>query len=156
MITLYHGSNVEINQICLEKCSPYKDFGRGFYLTDIEEQAWQMAVRRTRIAGEGSPIVSTYTFDEKYLEDSSFKVKVFDSPSEEWALFIMENRKRNKHHGYDVVIGPIADDGVAFQLERYSRQMITLETLVKELTYRKLNRQFFFGTELSISKLQRI
>lgn len=25
MITLYHGSNVEINQICLEKCSPYKD-----------------------------------------------------------------------------------------------------------------------------------
>ena len=105
-----------------------------------------MAVRRTRIAGEGSPIVSTYTFDEKYLEDSSFKVKVFDSPSEEWALFIMENRKRNKPHGYDVIIGPIADDGVAFQLERYSRQM----------TYRKLNRQFFFGTELSISKLQRI
>lgn len=152
MITLYHGSNVEINRICLEKCSPYKDFGRGFYLTDIEEQAWQMAVRRTRIAGEGSPIVSTYTFDEKYLEDSSFKVKVFDSPS----LFIIENRKRNKPHGYDVVIGPIADDGVAFQLERYSRQMITLETLVKELTYRKLNRQFFFGTELSISKLQRI
>ena len=111
-----------------------------------------MAVRRTRIAGEGSPIVSTYTFDEKYLEDSSFKVKVFDSPS----LFIIENRKRNKPHGYDVVIGPIADDGVAFQLERYSRQMITLETLVKELTYRKLNRQFFFGTELSISKLQRL
>lgn len=64
--------------------------------------------------------------------------------------------ERNKPHGYDVIIGPIADDGVAFQLERYSRQMITLETLVKELTYRKLNRQFFFGTELSISKLQRI
>lgn len=75
------------------KCSPYKNFGRGFYLTDIEEQAWQMAVRRTRIAGEGSPIVSTYTFDEKYLEDSSFKVKVFDSPSEEWALFVMETGK---------------------------------------------------------------
>ena len=53
MITLYHGSNVGIDLICLDKCSPFKDFGRGFYLADIEEQAWQMAVRRTRIAGEG-------------------------------------------------------------------------------------------------------
>ena len=40
MITLYHGSNVGIDLICLDKCSPFKDFGRGFYLADIEEQAW--------------------------------------------------------------------------------------------------------------------
>ena len=56
MITLYHGSNVGIDLICLDKCSPFKDFGRGFYLADIEEQAWQMAVCRTRIAGEGEPL----------------------------------------------------------------------------------------------------
>lgn len=36
MITLYHGSNVEIETIQLSLCSPNKDFGRGFYLTDIE------------------------------------------------------------------------------------------------------------------------
>ena len=60
MITLYHGSNVGIDLICLDKCSPFKDFGRGFYLADIEEQAWQMAVRRTRIAGEGEPTVTSY------------------------------------------------------------------------------------------------
>lgn len=28
--------------------------------------------------------------------------------------------------------------------------------LIKELTYRKLNRQYYFGTELSISKLKKI
>lgn len=54
MITLYHGSNVRIESIDLGKCKPYKDFGKGFYLTDIEEQAVQMAVRRTRIAGVGA------------------------------------------------------------------------------------------------------
>ena len=37
MITLYHGSNVKIEAIRLDLCSPYKDFGQGFYLTDIEE-----------------------------------------------------------------------------------------------------------------------
>ena len=43
---LYHGSNTIIEQIDLSKCKPYKDFGQGFYLTAIREQAEQMA-RRT-------------------------------------------------------------------------------------------------------------
>lgn len=156
MITLYHGSNVEIETINLDKCSPYKDFGKGFYLTDIKEQAKQMAVRRTRIAGEGKPTVTVYSFDERLLENSSLQVKLFDTPSKEWALFILANRKGWMQPVYDIVIGPIADDGVVFQLERYMHRLITLDTLVEELTYRKLNRQYFFGTELSISKLQKL
>lgn len=156
MITLYHGSNVEIETINLDKCSPYKDFGKGFYLTDIKEQAKQMAVRRTRIAEEKKPTVTAYSFDERLLENSSLQVKLFDTPSKEWALFILANRKGWMQPVYDIVIGPIADDGVVFQLERYMHRLITLDTLVEELTYRKLNRQYFFGTELSISKLQKL
>lgn len=156
MITLYHGSNVGIDLICLDKCSPFKDFGRGFYLTDIEEQAWQMAVRRTRIAGEGEPTVTSYAFDESLLEHPSLRVKVFTEPTEEWALFILANRKGLETQQFDIVVGPIADDGVAFQLERYLKHLITLEVLVQELVYRKLNRQYFFGTELSISKLLKL
>lgn len=159
MITLYHGSNVTIDTIKLDKCSPNKDFGRGFYLADIEEQAIQMASRRVRISGKGEPVVSAYIFDENLLDDAGLRVKIFDAPSEEWALFVLANREAANtgyYHGYDVVIGPVADDGVAFQLERYVRRLISLETLVEELTYRKLNKQYFFGTELSISKLQRL
>lgn len=159
MITLYHGSNVEINTIQLNLCSPNKDFGRGFYLTDIEEQALQMARRRVRIAGEGKPIVSAYAFDESLLQDNHLRVKHFEAPCEEWALFVLSNREAGSTgycHDYDVVVGPIADDGVAFQLERYTRKLISLEILVEELTYRKLNKQYFFGTELSISKLHKL
>ena len=36
---LYHGSNIVIDSINLAMCRPYKDFGKGFYLTDIKEQA---------------------------------------------------------------------------------------------------------------------
>ena len=39
---LYHGSNIVIDRIDLSKCKPYKDFGQGFYLTEIKEQAEQM------------------------------------------------------------------------------------------------------------------
>lgn len=159
MITLYHGSNVVIDKIDLSKGMADKDFGQGFYLTDIKGQAEQMATRRVRMAGSGAPIVTTFNFDENCLYDGTLKVLSFDIPSKEWALFVMNNREASVtgyRHDYDIVIGPVADDGVAFQLERYSRKMITLETLVKELIYRHLSRQYFFGSDRAITKLQRI
>ncbi len=159
MMTLYHGSNVAIEQIDLSLCNPDKDFGQGFYLTDIKDQAIQMAKRRTRITGTGTPVVSEYAFDENLLHNGELKVKCFDAPNREWALFIMQNREASRtgfRHDYDVVVGPIADDGVAFQLERYARRLITLDVLAEELSYKKLNRQYFFSTELSISKLQKL
>lgn len=36
---LYHGSNTDIKSISLAMCRPYKDFGRGFYLTELKDQA---------------------------------------------------------------------------------------------------------------------
>lgn len=53
---LYHGTYTDFQEIELDKCSPYKDFGKGFYLTDILEQADAMAQKKSRIYG-GSPIV---------------------------------------------------------------------------------------------------
>ena len=40
---LYHGSNIEINTPDLTKSKPYKDFGKGFYLSANKEQAIRMA-----------------------------------------------------------------------------------------------------------------
>ena len=36
---LYHGTNLDIDEIDLEKCAPFKDFGKGFYLTTLLDQA---------------------------------------------------------------------------------------------------------------------
>lgn len=159
MITLYHGSNVNVEIIDLDRCHPDKDFGKGYYLTDIRSQAETMALRRTRIAGEGTPTLTSYEFDERLLGGAELKVKVFDAPCEEWALFVLANREASitsYTHDYDIVVGPIADDGVAFQLDRYTRHMISLATLVEELTYRRLNRQYFFGTSRAIQTLKRL
>lgn len=158
MITLYHGSNVFIEKIDLTRSHPDKDFGKGYYLTDIRTQAEAMSIRRVRIAGEGEPTLTVYSFDESQLHSPELRVKVFDEPTEEWALFVLSNRESSLTgytHDYDIVIGPIADDGVAFQLDRYTRHMITLATLVEELTYRKLNRQYYFGTERALQTLIR-
>ena len=158
--TLYHGSNVAIETVDLSKGLANKDFGRGFYLTDILSQAEAMAVRRTKITETGSPIVTAYAFDDICLHQADLNVKVFpDEPCEEWAEFVNANRRYSVtgfQHSYDIVIGPVANDGVAYQLERYNEKVIDLKTLVQELAYRKLNRQYFFGTVKAIEKLKRL
>lgn len=156
---LYHGSNVAIDKIDLSLCKPYKDFGRGFYLTDIEAQAKDMAARRVRLSGFGSPIVSLFEFDETMLNDQSLHTLLFPQVSVEWAKFVLANRDidhKGFSHNYDIVVGPVADDTVAFQLRRYLLGGISLEILVKELEFKGLNNQYFFGTELAISKLRKL
>lgn len=152
---LYHGTNMNFGKIDLQKGRPNKDFGKGFYLTPIYEQAKDMAGRRVKIE-EGVTTVKKYEFDEKVLTSSLLNVKIFEKPTKEWAEFILKNRYYNQQHSFDIVIGPIANDGVAFQLERYIQGIITIERLVEELTYRKLNIQYYFGTQKSLEFLKEI
>lgn len=70
---LYHGSNIDIDSINLAMCRPYKDFGRGFYMTDIREQAEKMAVRVSRIYG-GSPIVNEFVIRDDFREISDINI----------------------------------------------------------------------------------
>ena len=155
---LYHGTNIDFVEIDLSRSNPYKDFGKGFYLTDIKIQAEELA-RKRMIRDGGAQVVQEYEFDESFLADSSLKCLKFDGPTAEWAEFIFKNRNRSKHafnHDYDIVIGPIADDGVAYLLSRYQEGSFTIEELADRLRYKQLNSQYFFGTARAISLLKRI
>ena len=48
---LYHGTNTDFSEIDLAKSFPLKDFGQGFYLTTIREQAERMAKRKQQALG---------------------------------------------------------------------------------------------------------
>ena len=154
---LYHGTNIDFGVIDLAKSNKYKDFGQGFYLTDIRSQAEELAVKKSRLFG-GYPVIQEYAFDESMLDSNELKVLKFDSPTTEWAEFIFKNRNRdaNFKHDYDIVMGPIADDGVAYLLGRYEEGTLSIEELTKKLDYKKLNSQYFFGTEQSIKYLKRL
>ncbi len=119
---LYHGSNIAIETIDLGKCRPYKDFGRGFYLTDIREQAQRMAARAVRMF-DGSPEITSFEFDLDDAIRAGLKVKIFESPDREWAKFVMQNRDFNvpqPAHDYDIVVGPVADDTIARLLRMFT------------------------------------
>lgn len=162
---LYHGSNVNIESINLAMCRPYKDFGKGFYLTDIEEQAKNMAVRVSRIYG-GIPIVNVFEIQDDFRSLSDIKIKDFGiQTTEEWAQFVMNNRSRefqeikselcNKDNKYDIVIGPVADDNMALLFRQYENEMIDFETLLRGISYKRVSSQYSFHTEKSIMLLRK-
>ena len=155
MIKLYHGTNTTFDKVELDKCLPYKDFGRGFYLTTIRTQALDRAKNKCNFEG-GAPTILVYQFDEKEL--ANLNVKYFEKPTEEWANFIFANRnKRNKKmHNYDIVIGPVADDGVIASIRLYETKVIDLAEFVKRLEYAHPNIQYAFCTERAIALLQKI
>lgn len=155
---LYHGSNVLIEQIDLTKSKEGKDFGKGFYLSADRQQAEQMAAIKTKQMDSGLPIVTVYDFDEACLTDGSLKVKVFDSYSKEWAEFVFINRSQlSNNSGYDLIIGPIADDKVGVQLRRFMLNYIDIDRFIENLKYAKgMTIQYFFETEKAINQLKKV
>jgi len=129
----------------------------GFYLTDIIEQANALAQKKSRIYG-GSPIIQKYEFKQEVMTTGELNVLNFERPTKEWAEFIYKNRNRHTHfsHEYDIVIGPIADDGVAYLLDRFEEGTITLDELAEELEYKRLNSQYYFGNAKALKFITRI
>ncbi len=160
MTLLFHGSNVPIEKIDLARSKRGKDFGHGFYLNPNQEQALKMAEKTTRFLNYGTPTLSCLQFNENEARDLCISIKIFPDYSEEWAEFVVMNRKNNSDiqaHPYDIVIGPIADDTVGVQIRRYIMGYLSASTLVQELKFQGDNAiQFFFGTPKAIKLLKHI
>ena len=155
---LYHGTNADIESIDLTKGLRFKDFGNGFYLTPNRETACRMAQKRARLFG-GTATLITYELDDSAWQ-SDLKVRVFpEKASVEWLLFVDANRDRKSQqpvHDYDIVVGPIADDGVVLQLTNYREGIYSPEEAARLLQDRYLDQQYYFGTERALNYLHKI
>ena len=152
---LYHGSNVAIERIDLSKSRPFKDFGRAFYLSPDEQQAWERAVAAMTMWG-GSPCVTAFEFDETLMSSGKLNVKTFEAYTEEWADFIFANRNRRNPpwlHDYDIVYGPVANDKVYAAFALYEGGLIDKQQLIIELKTYKLVDQYLFHTDNALSLL---
>lgn len=92
---LYHGSYMEIAEPDLVHSRTNVDFGCGFYVTPLYEQAAKWCGKFRRRGKEG--IISRYAFDESCEEN--LKVLEFDSYSEEWLDFILNCRREKDTTG---------------------------------------------------------
>ena len=155
---LYHGTNQDIASIDPKKGLRNKDFGQGFYLTPDYNTARRMAMKRARLFG-GRATVIEYQLDESCMSNGELNVLEFPrKATEEWAKFVDYNRTKidaGRTHCYDIVVGPIANDGVAYLLGRYHEGTMTLRELAKDLQDKFLDMQYMFATERAIKCLMK-
>lgn len=145
---LFHGSKIEVKKPDIYHSRKKVDFGQGFYVTPIYEQALSLCQRYLRIGLEG--YISTYIFDEIGLKNC--KVKEFDSYSDEWLDFVLNCRKELDKSDYDIVIGGVANDKVFDTVELFFSGMIDKNEALKRLKFAKPNMQFCFRNQSIIEK----
>ena len=105
---LHHGSYTAVANPDLLYSRANTDFGRGFYLTPLYDQAKNWCQRFKRRGKDG--IVSRYVLDD----DAFAKLKLlrFAAYSGDWLDFMMACRRGTDTSDYDAVSGGVADDRV--------------------------------------------
>ena len=88
------------------------------------------------------------------VANSELKVLRFDKADKEWLDFVSVNRKGQCQETYDIVIGPVADDGVYEVVRFYEIGVYDLEEALKRLKVEELYNQVLFHTEKSLTYLK--
>lgn len=150
---VYHGSYTEIETIDLSKGELQRDFGRGFYVTKLREQAEYWVTRKGKYK-KTDGFVTEFTFYESAFISDYFKTLRFEDYTEEWLDFVILNRKNgslNNVHNYDIVEDPVADDAIATRITLYLEGGISKVNFIEELRFKHtLSHQVAFCTEKSL------
>lgn len=140
---LYHGSNVIVQKPKVLTNGHYKDFGYGFYCTNLEKQAIKWALTKRK-----SHVVNVY----EYRKNVDLKICSFPEMTEEWLDFVVNCRKGIEHE-YDIVEGPMADDTIWDYIEDFTRGNISREAFWALVKFKYPTHQIVFCTEKALSTL---
>ena len=140
MITVFHGSFMEVSKPLVALSRPNLDFGQGCYVTDMRLQAerWASRIATRRLV---NPVLNIYEFDVDAVK-KEYRYLKFDSYDKAWLDFIVANRKgKMLWKDYDMVEGGIANDDVFNTIELYLSELIPKEEALKRLQYEQPNNQ---------------
>ncbi len=144
---LYHSSTVSVKQPDTLHSRDYLDFGKGFYLTSIHEQAVKYAQRFIR--RQQDAWLNTYEFEFK---TSEWKILTFNSYNREWLDFVAKCRAGEDDTDFDIVIGGIADDKVIQTLDRYFEGELSADETIGLLKYEKPNIQYCIRSQRMLNE----
>jgi hypothetical protein len=123
------------------------DFGKGFYLTPLREQAEKYGQRFLRKGEEA--IMNIYEFDE---ELQGFTHVTLDSYDNKWLDYVTACRKGVPRTQYDIIEGGIADDQVFDTIDLYFSGIYIFEQALDQLRFRHPNRQICITNQQVLDK----
>ncbi|MCL2306462.1 MAG: DUF3990 domain-containing protein [Planctomycetaceae bacterium] len=153
---VFHGSYILVDEIDLAQSKDYRDFGKGFYVTNIRSQAEFWAARK---GGDRKTdgVVSEFEFYENAIEHCDLKVLRFSDYDERWLDFVVLNRDPQSSipaHDYDIVEGPVANDDVNDRINDYLAGVVSKADFLGEIAYYKPTHQVCFCTVRSLQMIE--
>ncbi|MFU0825988.1 MAG: DUF3990 domain-containing protein [Lachnoclostridium sp.] len=150
-LIVYHGTNVLFDKVDLKHSKDKRDFGKGFYTTTLEEYAANWAENMyIRYGGDGKIVMKF-----KLTLAKDLYIRRFTGMNKEWLTMIKNNRMYgNTQHGYDIVIGPVADDNTIRTLSLYVAGIYDEEMAIKLLKSYVAHDQVSLHTERALKCLE--
>lgn len=150
-LIVYHGGTEEVKTPICKFGRPNLDFGQGFYVTNLRDQAvsWalQMADRRKQ-----PPVLNVYFLDRDAVL-SEFRCKIFHAYDEDWLGFIVASRKgENVAAKYDYIEGGVANDRVVDTVNLYMAGLMDLNTALARLSEHQPNNQMCLLNQTIVDK----
>ena len=148
---VYHGGTEPVATPICKFGRPNLDFGQGFYVTNLREQAvaWanNMARSRKQIA-----ILNRYKINREAILQN-MRCLVFKAYDTEWLEFIIGNRNgENPARDYDYVEGGVANDRVVDTVNLYTAGLMDLDSALRELSKHQPNNQMCILNQEIIDK----
>ncbi len=149
---VYHGSSEVVRQPDILHSYRALDFGKGFYVTTVQEQAERWARRKASMVG-GRAIVNQYQMDDDMTE---LQVKRFPDDLSDWIEFVCDCRDdKLGYQDYDLIIGKVANDKVFRVVDMYHSGIWDKERALKEIRVYPNYDQLAFITQKAIDMLLR-
>ena len=152
-IEVYHASVEHIQTPDTRHGRAQLDFGPGFYLTDIYEQAVNWSIRRSN-KFKKEPVVNKYRLQqEELLAEAGQRARIFPQYDDEWLDFIVGNRLgQDLWKEYDYIEGGVANDRVVDTIDLYMTGFIPRFEAIERLKYLRPNNQICISSQILIDK----
>ena len=151
-VTLYHGSFIAVKSPLVSVGRRELDFGPGFYVTRLRDQAERWARRVCVIRAADTPTLSTYTFDIEHIS-ANFRHLTFDKYDQNWLDFIVASRSGLEPWAdYDIIEGGVANDQVIDTVEDYYSGRITAPQALGQLRFARPTHQMCIRNQAIIDQ----
>ena len=148
---VYHGSTQVVENPDVEHSFRNLDFGKGFYVTSMQQQAQKWALRKAALNDCSKSIVNVYNLNDEVI--LQLRCKTFADNLSEWLDFVCACRdEKDDYNAFDVIIGKVADDQVYRVVNMYFRGFWDKSRAIEEMKIYPNYDQIAFIYQYAIDK----
>lgn len=152
---LYHGTDCAFDVFDFRYARPFKDFGRGFYLTSSFRQAQKWAQKK----GEKNARAYIYSYSVAPVDFKEWNILELLKYDTDWVEFISKSRLEGMETDYDIIYDRMADNQyreISEVLRDYADGKAEPEQVIKKIRlYNDIGDQYCFKNEKALTLLQK-